>query len=139
MTTKTKALGLIAGLILTLSAGSGLAFAGSELRLESRIRGPRQAAGPVTGKVSFRNRLDDVRRQFSVEVERGRPGEMFDVMISGVVVGTVIVNQFGTGELDYDDTADADDNDLPFPRNFPELDGGEVVQVGPLTGTLQLK
>ena len=64
---------------------------------------------------------------------------MFDVMISGVVVGTVLIDNFGVGELDYDDRADADDQDRPFPRNFPELDGGEVVQVGPLTGTLQLK
>ena len=139
MTKKTKATGLIAGLILTTALGSGLALAGSELRLETRIRGPRQAAGPMDGKVTFRNRLDEARRQFSVEVERGRAGEMFDVMISGVVVGTVMIDRSGIGELDYDDTADADDNDLPFPRNFPELDGGEVVQVGPLTGTLQLK
>ena len=139
MTLKTKALGLIAGLILVLPTAGAIALAGSELRLESRIRGPRQAAGPMTGKVTFRHRLDDVRRQFSVEIERGRPGEMFDVMISGVVVGTILIDRTGVGEMDYDDSADPDDNDLPFPRNFPELDGGEVVQVGPLTGTLQLK
>lgn len=139
MNTKTKVLGLVASLVLTTLLGSGLAAAGSELRLESRIRGPRQAAGPMSGKVTFRNRLDEARRQFSVEIERGRPGDMFDVMISGVVIGTVMVDNFGIAELDFDDTADADDDDLPFPRNFPELDGGEVIQVGPLTGTLQLK
>lgn len=138
MTKRSKALGLAVGLILTTALG-GYALASSELRLETRLRGSRQAAGTMDGKADFRHRLDRARRQFSVEVEDGNPGEMFDVMVSGVVVGTILIDRFGVGELDYDDTADRDDRDRRFPRNFPELDGGEVIQVGPLTGTLQLK
>jgi hypothetical protein len=93
----------------------------------------------MDGKAKFSNRLDQARRKFSVEIERGNPGDMFDVMVSGVVVGTILVDKFGIGELDYDDAAGASDRDQRFPRNFPEIDGGEVVQVGPLTGTMQLK
>jgi hypothetical protein len=123
--------------LLSMLAG-GIALAGTKLRLESRLTGTR-AAGQMSGKVKFENELDKARRKFSVELERGKPGDMFDVMISGVVVGTVLIDGLGIGEIDYDDTAGPGDSDQRFPRNFPELDGGEVVQVGPLTGSLQFK
>lgn len=135
--TTTKRLSVTFAVLALLS--SGIVLAGSELRTQTRLKGPRAAAGPMSGKAKFSNRLDQARRKFSVEIERGNPGDMFDVMVSGVVVGTVLVDGFGIGELDYDDTAGAGDRDQRFPRNFPEIDGGEVVQVGPLTGTMQLK
>jgi len=138
MNRKANSKALILAAMVALLA-SGLTWAGSELRLETRLKGSRAAAGPMVGKAKFSNRLDRARRKFSVEIERGKSGEMFDVMVSGVVVGTVMVNNLGIGELDYDDTANGNDADQRFPRNFPELDGGEVVQVGPLTGSLQLK
>jgi hypothetical protein len=138
MNKKSNSKTLILAVAAVLLAGS-VAWAGSELRLETRLKGSRAVAGTMAGKAKFSNRLDRARRKFSVEIEDGRSGHMFDVLISGVVVGTVLVNDLGVGELDYDDTADRNDSDQRFPRNFPELDGGEVVQVGPLTGTLQLK
>jgi hypothetical protein len=130
---------ILAGITLMAILGSGIAIAGNELRTQARLKGPRAAAGPMSGKAKFSNRLDKARRKFSVEIERAAPGDMFDVMVSGVVVGTVLVDALGIAELDYDDTAGATDRDQRFPRNFPEIDGGEVVQVGPLTGTMQLK
>lgn len=139
MKAKTRTKRLLATAALMAVLGSGVAMAGSELRTETRLKGPRASAGPMDGKAKFSNRLDQARRKFSVEIERGNPGDMFDVMVSGVVVGTILVDKFGIGELDYDDAAGASDRDQRFPRNFPEIDGGEVVQVGPLTGTMQLK
>ena len=130
---------LLAGAAMMAVLGSGIAFAGGELRTETRLRGHRSTAGPMVGKAKFSNRVDQARRKFSVEIERGNPGEMFDVMVSGVVVGTVVIDSFGIGEIDYDDTAGPADRDQRFPRIFPEIDGGEVVQVGPLTGTMQPK
>lgn len=139
MKAKTTTKRLLATTALMAVLGSGIAMAGSELRTETRLKGPRAVAGPMDGKAKFSNRLDQARRKFSVEIERGNAGDMFDVMVSGVVVGTILVDKFGIGELDYDDTAGVGDRDQRFPRNFPEIDGGEVVQVGPLTGTMQLK
>lgn len=130
---------VMTGAALIAFLGLGIAQAGSELRTQTRLKGTRAAAGPMVGKAKFSHRLDKVRRKFSVEIERGAPGEMFDVMVSGVVVGTVLINDSGIGELDYDDTADPGDRDQRFPRNFPEIDGGEVIQVGPLTGTMQVR
>ena len=130
---------ILAGITLMAILSSGIAIAGSELRTQTRLKGPRAVAGPMSGKAKFSNRLDKARRKFSVEIERATPGDMYDVMVSGVVVGTVFVDALGIAELDYDDTAGAGDRDQRFPRNFPEIDGGEVVQVGPLTGTMQLK
>ena len=139
MNTKKMAKRLMAiGAMMTMLS-SGVALAGSELRTETRLRGPRATAGPMVGKAKFSDRQDRNRRKFSVEIERGTPGQMFDVMVSGVVVGTVLINNFGVGEIDFDDTAGPADRDQRFPRNFPEIDGGEVVQVGPLTGSMQLK
>jgi len=138
MDRKSNSKGLIIAATVALLA-VGTAWAGSELRLQTRLKGSRAAAGQLSGKATFENRLDRARRKFSVEIERAKAGDMFDVMVSGVVVGTILVDNLGIGELDYDDTADGNDADQRFPRNFPELDGGEVVQVGPLTGTLQLK
>lgn len=125
-------------LVLMVLAGGSLAFAGgSETRLRSRLTTDRPR--DISGQVDFRNRLDEGRRQFSVEIEGFSEGRMFDVMVAGVVVGTVTIDAFGFGNLDFDDTADPDDLDLPFPPNFPAVDGGERVEVGPLSGTLQLK
>lgn len=136
---KATARKIATGAALMAFLGLGIAHAAEEIRTQTRLKGNRAAAGPMSGKAKFNYRLDKARRKFSVEIERGTPGDMFDVMVSGVVVGTVLVNELGIGELDYDDTANRTDRDQRFPRNFPEIDGGEVVQVGPLTGTMQLK
>ena len=119
--------------------GVNTAFAGgAEVRLETGLVAV-AAAGDVSGAADFRNRLDRGRRQFSVEVEGFTPGMQFDVTVAGVLVGTVEIDGFGTGGLDFDDTAQPDDFDAPFPAGFPSLDGGEQVVVGPLSGTLQSK
>ena len=116
---------------------SGAAMAGGD---ETRLRADliaAAAAGDVSGKANFRAR--GARRKFSVEVEGFAPGIMFDVMVLGTPVGTITVDGTGVGNLDFDDTAGPGDADDPFPANFPALDGGEAVDVGPLAGNLQPK
>lgn len=116
---------------------SGAALAGGE---ETRLRAEliaAAAAGDVSGRADYRERR--ARRKFSVEVEGFVPGTMFDVMVLGMPVGTITVDGTGAGNLDFDDTAGPGDADDPFPANFPALDGGEAVDVGPLAGNLQPK
>ncbi len=131
---------ICAGTIVMLMAASSLPLLakGHEVRLEARLVAP-LFAGDISGKVEFRNRIREGRRQFTVEMEGMSPGAKFDVMVAGQVVGTVEVDGFGIGELHYDDNFEPklDDPATQFPPNFPNLDGGEHVVVGPLSGNLQ--
>jgi hypothetical protein len=116
---------------------SGAALAGGD---ETRLRAEliaAAAAGDVSGKAEFRDRRS--RRKFSVEVEGFNAGEMFDVMVGVKTVGKIVIDAAGFGNLDFDDTAGPGDADDPFPTDFPALDGGEAVTVGPLAGSLQPK
>ncbi len=124
--------------LTVLSFAFSLALAGrAETRFEARLTAP-ASAGDISGKVQYRERG---RRQFSVQVEGLQPGDRYDVMVSGSVVGTVTIDAFGFGDLNYDSNFEAglDDPATQFPPNFPALDGGETVTVGPLSGTLQSK
>ncbi len=53
------------------------------------------------------------------------------MLINGLSVGTLRTDSGGKGELRYD-TEDGN-----FPSNFPEVQPGDVVSVGTLSGTLQ--
>ncbi len=118
-------------------AGGGGGGGGNEVRLRAELTA---AVGDRSGQADFRNRLNRNRRQWSVEVEGLTPGEMFDVIVSGENVGTITIDNLGMGNQDFDDNFEAgDDPATQFPANFPALDGGEPVQVGPLSGTLQQK
>ena len=123
---------LLYGAFVPTSAGD------DETRLEARLIAP-ATAGDISGKAEFREK--EGRRQFSVQVEGLAPGDMYDVMIATVFVGTVEIDDFGIGELDYDDNFEpgVDDPATRFPADFPALDGGENVEVGLLKGTLQSK
>jgi hypothetical protein len=118
-------------------AGITAASAGDS---EARLRAELAAAGlaaDISGQADFRQRPG--RRKFSVEIEGFDPNTMMDVEVANVVVGTITVDALGVGGLDFDDTAAAGDLDSPFPANFPALNGGELVKVGPLDGNLQPK
>ncbi len=130
----TKA--ILALAVAALVGGAVVEAGGDEDRYRARLTVPR-GSGDVSGQADFRERGS--RRKFSVEVEGFRPGQLFDVMVAGEVVGTVLINNFGVGELDFDDRADPDDEDEPFPPKFPAINGGELVQVGTVSGTLQPK
>lgn len=125
-------------LVMLILFATQLWAGGDEIRLRAELVAP-DAAGDVSGKVDFRNRPQRARRQFSVQIEGLTPGQMFDVMVAGVAVGTVLIDDLGVGSLDYDDRANPDDMDEPFPANFPAIDGGEAVEIGLLDGTLQFR
>jgi hypothetical protein len=109
-----------------------------ELRFRAQLIAP-ASAGDVSGQADFR--LRDGQRKFSAEVEGSVPGEMFDVVVAGEIVGKVTIDALGVGDLNFDDNFEAglDDPATQFPANFPAIDGGEMVVVGPLSGTLQPK
>ena len=122
------AFALAALIVATFGSGSAVA-GGNEIRMEADLIAV-AAAGDVSGKADFRDKRN--RRKFSVEIEGFAPGTMLDVEVAGVIVGTVVVDGFGIGDFNLDDRANPNDQDLPFPANFPNLTGGERVEVGPI-------
>ena len=123
---------------VTVGPVAGVQAGGAETKLEGElVAGP--VAGDVSGKAKFEDR--DGRRKFSAEIEGLNTGDMFDVMVAGQVVGTVTIDAAGVGDLNLDDNFEpgVDDPATRFPANFPMLDGGEMVTVGQLSGTLQSK
>jgi len=135
MQRRLQKLGIALTILTFLGTGVGWAKGDSNrLRLRAELAG----VGDVSGQADFEQRRG--RRKFSVEIEGVGAGDTFDVIVRGVNVGTITANGLGVAELDFDDTAGPLDLDLPFPSNFPRLNGGESVAVGgTLSGTLQTK
>ncbi len=130
----------ITGLIVSMAiVTAGLVLAKEdELRLEARLVAAAEH-GDISGQVRFRDHGG--RRQLSAQIEGFELGEMYDVVISGVIVGKMTIDASGVGELDYDTNFEPNEDDPAsvFPPNFPALDGGERVDIGVLSGTLQRK
>lgn len=74
-------------------------------------------------------------REFSVEVAGFRPGRRLAVRVADVVVGAIETDACGAGELEF--ASNPEEDEEPFPGNFPQRIGGARVQVGPLGGRLQ--
>ena len=132
---KMASIALATGMVIASSAAWA---GGNETRLEARLAAA-PSEGDISGKGDFRDR--DSRRKFSVQVEGFTEGQMFDVEVAGVIVGKVVIDAFGMGDINFDTNFEAGDDDpaTQFPGGFPMLNGGEQIEVGPLSGTLQLK
>ena len=129
--------GLFAVLAIVGFVMSGIAFAGDSLRLRAKLRAPSDF-GDISGHAKYRE-SDNGRRRFSVEIEGMSPGDRFEVVVDQVTVGAVTVDSFGVGELELDTNLEQGDDEGPLPAGFPGLRGGEFVEIGPLSGTLQRK
>jgi hypothetical protein len=76
-------------------------------------------------------------REFSVEVAGFRPGRRLAVSVADVVVGSIETDACGAGELEF--ARNPEEDEEPFPANFPSGLRGSIVQVGPLRGRLQVE
>lgn len=133
--------------VVTVGSLSGVFFergpaaAGQAQRYRVRARLP-GANDQLDGQVRYLERFKNGRllRRFKAELEDGEPGDVHQVVVEGFVVGSIVLDDFGEGELELRTEAfidDPDDGD-PIPDAFPSLLPGDVVQVGPLTGVLEL-
>jgi len=78
---------LVAGLLFSGSVLVG----GDEIRLHAQLVAPLIASG-IGGQADFRSRPGKNRTKLSVEAEGLTPDDQFDVVVSGVVVGTMVIN-----------------------------------------------
>jgi len=112
----------------------GSAYAGDTMRMRARLRAA-PSAGDISGAAKYIERGPQHKR-FAVEIEGFVPGTEMAITINDVYVGSVKIDDLGVGELKYETRADAGEDWLPFPDDFPEVHQGDVVKAGQLGGTL---
>jgi hypothetical protein len=120
--------------ILTLPA-----YAGSN---DHRVRADLECGCLASGKADYRerDRKGRIEQRFSVEVEDAAPGEMWQVHVNDMLVGIIVTDEFGFGELQFRTAAFIDDpgDGNPIPDGFPTLLDGDSITVGPLAGSFGL-
>ena len=126
------------GLAITMLAVFcvGIASAGEVVRMRAKLRSesPAFAVGGAAKWVE----LGPQHKKFSVEVEGFVPGSEVKILVNGNTVGVLKINELGTGELNYDTRIHPGDEDWqPFPLGFPDIQLGDVVTAGQMTGTMQ--
>jgi hypothetical protein len=88
-----------------------------------------------------RMRYGKLRRTFEVEIEDAEPGDVYEVLVKGVLVGHVVIDDEDEGEMELRTARfihDDDDHREPMPDDFPSLLPGDVVDVGPHRMVLEL-
>lgn len=107
-------------------------------KLETEYKAYMSANG-VLGKAEYgeKNKNGMLKKKFEAEVKGAAPGDTFDVVVDGIVVGTIVVGPSGKGKLEYTTHPDSP-HDQPFPPGFPAISDGTVVQIGSMSGTLRL-
>ena len=92
----------------------------------------------ATANVSFQSHTEhgNTKSQFSVAVEGEMPNSTLNVSVGGVVVGTIMTDANGNGQLMF--KSNPHGNQVGFPANFPtNVAAGTPVTVGTdLTGML---
>lgn len=126
----------LGSLILAFVASLGLeSTASAQLLARSKAR----LFGPgLKGNATFVERDQDgeLFQRFLASVSDATPGDVLDVMVNGQDVGDITVADNGRGKLDLRTAAfiEPGQDVEPIPDNFPTLDTGDLVTVGPLSG-----
>ena len=118
-----------------LLAGTAPASAGGNDRI--RLRCDADGTQDISMDAKFESRRGRIKFDASFEAAPGlgfSAGQSLDVIVGGTFVGRMLLADIGdiVGDLDFDTTAQADDDDLPLPGDFPALEEGTSVIVGPL-------
>ena len=127
---------LLASLALTACLAGGFALAGDSFRLRAKLKS-KSGATPIQGSVKYQAIMGEPRHVY-VKIKGFAPGDVYPVFVRGVNVGAITISDGGEGGLEYGiPHRPVSTCCPPFPENFPELEGGELVQVGPLSGVLK--
>ena len=126
-------------LLISVTAGiltAGTSLANDRIRLECRDDSSSWDAS-ITARHELRNPTSRKREKFTVEFEAmpGGPfqaGDNLEIRVDGELVGKFILADAGmiVADLNFDTTAQPDDQDMPFPANFPATSAGTIVSVG---------
>jgi hypothetical protein len=109
-------------------------------KLEAVLAG----TGTSFGEAEYENK--DGERKFEVKAFNATPG-LYDVVIDGVSVGTLVVQSNKLGALEIaDDAKPGRSDEIPIPANWPDVKPGTGVKLIPkfagattVTGTLKIE
>lgn len=133
-----SALLAVATMITVATPQEAIASGNGEYRLRARMR----SGTALEGTSDYRERMRGATlvQTFHVEVSGAQPGATFEIHVNGNLFGTIVANNFGRAELEFRTTTVDDnpqDEEPPLPTDFPRLYPGDVITVGPLSGTYQ--
>ncbi len=125
------ALAVAFGMQSTAVAGGG----NNDVKLEARMSGKTLASGKA--KYEERQKGNLVQQRFKVQVEDFAPGQELTIMLNGSMLGTVTANDLGVAELQFRTSAFIDDpgDGTPIGGDFPPVQPGDSISVGPISGT----
>lgn len=127
---------LVLALLASLTFQASAFGAAPRHKVSARLFGPTAMKGKATYEVKPKDGVQFKR--FKVEVERGVPGQRLSVRVNNRAVGSFLVNSVGVGkfELRTAQFIDSPGDGQPIPADFPNLDTGDIVVVGPLVGVI---
>jgi hypothetical protein len=124
------------GSVLTIGEHSATFFTKAD---KYHVKGHLSQDGTtVSGVVKYHQkpRKGELDRRFWVNLDGAFAGEVFDVWVGGLHVGTITADVEGEGSLKLRTAAFANGAWQPMPHEFPALVAGDVVTVGAMSITL---
>ena len=118
-----------------LLAPTSTALAGNnDHRVKTRLSGTSLMSG--SAKYRERTKKGTIEQRFSVQVEDGVPGAILNVDINGQMLGIIVLDDLGFGELQFRSAVFIDDpgDGEPIPTGFPKVLAGDLITVGDMTG-----
>ena len=118
------------GVIVIAAVGAlSLTAGASHARDPNKVRCRASAADGSTLSAEYERE----RREFRADFQAGgasrdfEPGDVLNVSVNGVAVGRIVLDRSLSGRLEFDE------QDRPFPANFPPFPPGTLTTVGTLS------
>ncbi|MCI0631268.1 MAG: hypothetical protein L0Y44_11515 [Phycisphaerales bacterium] len=128
---------IASGSIITVGPLSGMLFTNAD---KYKVHGDVALEGTtVVGHVKYQQKPKhgELDRRFHVSVSGAAAGEIYDVYVNDVLVGSITIGDDGEGQLKLRESSLLHGNGWqPMEHDFPNLVAGDVVEVGTMSTTL---
>lgn len=116
--------------LLDPDSGNDTLVNGVEVDLDNEFKAILIGIGGQHGKASFETENEDgqIKTELEIEVRHLAANATLDVVIDGVLVGQIVTDASGEGEIEF--STDPSDDELPFPLGFPVIQAGTTISVG---------
>jgi hypothetical protein len=124
------------GDVLTVGPATATFFTKAD---KYKVHGHISAEGStVAGVVKYHQKPHKgiLDQRFMVNIEGALAGEVFDVTVNGVLIGSITADEFGAGQLKLRTAAFANESWLALPDGFTPLHAGDTVMVGSIVVAL---
>lgn len=112
------------------NGGDGTDDVSNGMDAETELTATLSGTGSGSASFGFNTDPSELEREFEVEAEGLTPGASANVLVDGVLVGTMTIDASGQGKLKFKLNLDPDqDGVVEFPSNFPEIHAGSTISV----------